>query len=98
MDSDKKTLVRGQIFSVEDGNVVVEWYHFGENVAYEFAVQLWLDQSGQSQFARALGLSEGLGPDAMCDVLKKHFSSYFAVREFADANAVPYELRRDLRP
>ena len=98
MDSDKKALVRGQIFSVEEGMVVVEWYHFGENVAYEFAVQLRLDQRGQSQFAKALGLSEGLGPDALCDVLKKHFGSYFAVREFADANAVTYELRREMRP
>jgi len=26
---------RGQIFTVEDGVVVIEHYHFGEDVAYE---------------------------------------------------------------
>ena len=89
---------RGQIFTVEDGVVVVEWYHFGEDVAYEFAVQIRFDQTGQAQIAAAMHLTDAPAPDTLMSILKERFGSYQAVRDFADAKGVPYEAPRDMQP
>lgn len=98
MEIERDTNTRGQIFTVENGMVVVEWYSFGEDVAYEFAVQVRLDQTGQTQIATALDLPDTPAPETLMHILKERFGSYFAVRKFADANGVPYELRRDMQP
>jgi hypothetical protein len=95
---ERGTNTRGQIFTVEDGVVVVEWYDFGEDVDYEFAVQVRLDQTGQMQIATALDLPGASDPQALMEILKERLGSYFAVREFADAKGISYELRRDLQP
>ena len=89
---------RGQIFTVEDGVVVVEWYSFGEDVAYEFAKQIRLNHVGQTQMSAALGITDVPEPEVLKDILKDRFGSYWAVREFADANAVSYEAKTDMWP
>ena len=89
---------RGQIFSVEDGIVVVEWYSFGDDVAYEFAKQVRFDPAGQAQFAVALGFAEAVEPSTLASILKDRFGSYWAVREFADANGIPYAVKTDMQP
>lgn len=89
---------RGQIFTVEGGVIVVEWYHFGEDVAYEYADQLLFDHVGQTQISAALGIVDAPEPEALKDALKGRFGSYQAVREFADANAVSYEAKTDMWP
>lgn len=89
---------RGQIFTVEDGIVVVEWYDFGEDVAFEFAVQLRFDPVAQHTLATALGLPTSVSLSALLQTLEDTFSTYHAVRVFADKNDIPYELRRDLMP
>ena len=91
-------ITRGQIFTVEDGVVVVEWYHFGDDAAYEFAEQVRLNQAGQTQIAMALGLSSTPDPDALMKILKERFRTYFAVREFADAQGIAYEQRTEMSP
>jgi hypothetical protein len=98
MDNEPETNERGQIFTVEDDAVVVEHYHFGEDVAYEFAVQVRLDQNGQALMATALDLPDTTTPDVLLNILKDRFRSHQAVRDFADAHDVPYELKRDMRP
>lgn len=89
---------RGQIFTVEDGIVVVEYYHFGEDVLYEFAEQVRLDQTGQVQMAKALGLTGVIDPQVLAQVLKDKFVTYYAVRDFADGNGVGYQHSRDFSP
>ncbi len=97
--TDKKWTNPGShIFAVENGIVVVEYYHFGENVAYEYTVQVRLNQVGQAAMATALDLPDTPAPDKLLMVLKDRFSTYDAVRDFADAHAVPYELARDFQP
>ena len=51
MDSDQEKNHRGHMFTVEGAEVVVEYYHFGEDVAYEYAEQLRFDDAGQAQIA-----------------------------------------------
>jgi hypothetical protein len=89
---------RGQIFTAEDGVVVVEWYHFGEDVAYEYADQLLFDQAGQGQIAAVLGIIDMPTPEALKDILKERFGSYQAVRDFADGNTIPYKVKTDMWP
>ena len=98
MSNPKWTSPGSHSFAVENGIVVTEYYHFGENVAYEYAMQVRLDQSGQAAIAKALGLSDTPAPEALCMILKDRFITYDAVREYADAHAVPYELVRDFQP
>lgn len=98
MEIQRDTNTRGQIFTVEDGIIVVEWYCFGEDVAYEFAVQVRLNQTGQTQIATALDLPNTPAPETLMGILQERFGSYFAVRKFADIKGVSYELRRDLWP
>ena len=89
---------RGQIFKAEDDVVVVEWYDFGEDVAYEFAVQLRFDAANQAKLADALGMSEEIQPPLLADTLKDRFGNYWAVRQFADERDIPYEVARDFQP
>ena len=93
-----ETNTRGQIFTVEEDVIVVEHYHFGENVAYEYAEEVRLDQIGQAQIAAALDLNDTPTPDKLLQLLKKRFGTQQAVRDFADAHAVPYELKTDFQP
>ena len=89
---------RGQIFSAEDGEVVAEFYHFGEDADYEFAVQVRFDAVGQAQLAGLLGLESAPEPEALAALLKARFVTYYAVRDFADKNGVPYTHQRDFQP
>lgn len=98
MTDENKPTMRGQIFTVEDGTVVVEHYSFGEDVAYEYAVQVRFDVSGQAAMASALQLAEPHTPEMLLKVLKDRFGSYQAVRAFADEHGIAYEHRRDFQP
>ena len=98
MDSGQEKNERGQIFSVEGAEVVVEYYHFGEDVAYEYAAQLRFDNSGQAQMKVALDLPSSTTPQELSATLKSRFKTYDAVRDFADANGVAYQRQTDFQP
>jgi hypothetical protein len=98
MDDKSETNTRGQIFTIEDDVLVVEHYHFGENVAYEYAEQVRLDHVGQAQMAAALKLAETPAPSILLQLLKERFGTQQAVRDFADAHGVPYERKTDFQP
>ena len=98
MDSGQEKSERGQIFSVEGEEVVVEYYHFGEDVAYEYAVQIRLDNAGQAQMKVALDLPATRKPQELAAMLKRRFKTYDAVRDFADANGVAYQKQTDFQP
>lgn len=48
--------------------------------------------------AIALELSQTPTPDAILKLLKDRFKTHQAVRDFADANGVEYELKTDFQP
>ena len=98
MDSEPEKNERGQIFSVEGDEVVVEYYHFGEDVAYEYAAQLRFDGSGQAQMAAALDLPATTKPEELSTTLQTRFRTYDRVRDFADANGVAYRAHTDFQP
>lgn len=82
----------------DSGNLIVEWYAFGDNEPYESANILTFDKPSQGLFARALGPLPSSGPDAFLNALAERFSSYFAVREFADLEGIPYTHEVDFEP
>jgi hypothetical protein len=82
----------------DDGTVVVEWYDLANDRPYESASTLLFDAQGQRGLIRALGLPSTTDSNALVDSLGVRFDSYFAIRQFADDEKVPYELKVDFDP
>lgn len=91
-------ITRGQIFAAEDGLVLIEDYHFGENVAYEYATQMWLDQAGQMMMIALLDVPDMPDPQALSQLLKDRFQTFEVARQFADDHNIPYEIKTDMQP
>ena len=98
MDSGPEKSQRGHTFTVEGAEVVVEYYHFGEDVAYEYAEQLRFDAAGQAQITSVLDLPATTKPEELSAVLKNRFRTYDSVREYADAKGIAYERQTDFQP
>lgn len=80
------------------GNLVGEWYCFGEDVAYEFANQLIFSKSAQAGLGGVLGKAPGTNATAIVEALGRRFSSYWEIAEFVDAKGVPHERKVDFWP
>lgn len=89
---------KGHTFIVEDGVVVADYYHFGADVDYEFAVQIRFGPDAQERLADLLVLAQPVSPDALAEALRDRFGSYYATRDFADENGISYEALRDMWP
>jgi hypothetical protein len=89
---------KGHTFIVEDGAVVADYYHFGADVDYEFAVQIRFGPDAQERLAELLVLAQQVSPDALAEALRDRFGTYYATRDFADENGISYEARRDMWP
>ena len=89
---------KGHTFIVEDGAVVADYYHFGADVDYEFAVQIRFGPDAQERLAELLGLGQRVSPDALAEALRDRFGTYYVTRDFADENGIGYEERRDMWP
>ena len=98
MDIEPGKTQRGHTFIVEGAEVVVEYYHFGEGVAYEYAEQLRFDDGGQAQMSSALDLPATTKPEELSAVLKNRFGTYDSVRAYADAEGVAYQAQTDFQP
>lgn len=98
MDENSTPNLRGQIFTLEGDMLVVEHYHFGDNVAYEYAEQVRFDRSSQGQIAAAIDLPDSVEPEILLQRLKEQFGTQSAVRDFADAHAITYDLKTDFQP
>ena len=98
MDSGPEKTQRGHIFTVEGAEVVVEYYHFGEDVAYEYAEQLRFDDAGQAQMTSALDLPAKTKPEELSAVLRNRFGTYDGIRAYADAKGVAYQAQTDFQP
>ncbi len=76
------------------GELVVTWYHHGEDADYEFAKELVFDENGMVALRGAPA-----GDDAdLLRMLAGRFRSYWQVRDHADAHGIPYTMRTDWWP
>lgn len=94
----KAAITRGQIFSAEGELILIEDYHFGADVVYEYATQMWLDQDGQRMMASALDLTDTTDLEAFAQLLKNRFLTFRAARQFADNHNIPYRQTTDMQP
>ena len=85
--------------SIDDhGQMLVEWYAFGEDAPYESLNSLVFSKPGRDLLAAALGRPSPDNDAALLDALAKRFNSYFDVRQFADSTGIPYKHGVDFCP
>ncbi len=86
------------VYEREDGTVVVEWYDFGDDAPYESATTLIFDAESQVQLKSVFGLAAVASREAIVRKIAEQFDSYFEIRKFADATAIPYERKVNFWP
>jgi hypothetical protein len=86
------------IYHDEAGKLVVEWHDFGEDAPYESANMIRFDAASQDALAGALDSAAPPAGAALVDALAARFRSYFEIRAFAEAEAIPFEAEVDFRP
>ena len=82
----------------EPGELVVEWYDFGDHAPYESANLIIFDPSAQTELRRALGLSPHGNSDDLLAQLPSRFASYFEVKKFAAGHAIAFRAETDFQP
>jgi hypothetical protein len=80
------------------GALVAEWHDFGEDAPYESANMIRFDAASQDALAGALDSAAPPAGGAPIDALAARFRSYFEIRAFAEAEAIPFEAEVDFRP
>ena len=91
-------MTRGQIFTNDGELLLIEDYHFGDDVAYEYATQIRFDQVAQRAIADALDLADVSDVSTLSKTLKTRFVTFKAARQFADLHGIPYKLTKDMQP
>jgi hypothetical protein len=86
------------LYHDEAGKLVVEWHDFGEDAPYESANMIRFDAASQDALAGALDSAAPPAGAALIAALAARFRSYFEIRAFADAEAIPFEAEVDFRP
>jgi hypothetical protein len=86
------------IYSRDLEQLVVEWHDFGDDVPYESANKLVLNEDQQRQLAFILGAPEGISMLSLAERLAERFDSYFDVRAFLDENHLSYSHEVDFTP
>ena len=76
------------------GEVVVEWYHHGEDAAYEFANQLVF---APAHVPALLGATPGDDAELL-RMLAARFQTYWQVSDHAGALRIPFSKRTDFWP
>ena len=90
---------RGESIKIgDDGQIVVEWYDFGDDVPYESANMLLFDEKSWRQLAGAIGCADGIDALALAEAVAERFGSYFAIRDYVDSAGLPYEREVDFNP
>lgn len=82
----------------EAGDLVVEWHDFGEDAPYESANMIRFDAASQDALAGALDSAAPPAGAALLAALAARFRTYFEIRAFADAQAIPFVAEVDFRP
>jgi len=86
------------IYYDEAGSLVIEWHDFGEEAPYESANTIRLDAASQDALSGAVDSAAMPSGEALLHALAARFRSYFEIRAFADAEAIPFEAEVDFRP
>jgi hypothetical protein len=89
---------RGHSAYMRGGELVVEWYDFGEDAPYESANLIIFDTAGRAALARSLGLAEGADDAALLDCIQARFPSWFEVKSFALREGVAFRSEVDFMP
>ena len=82
----------------EAGKLVVSWHDFGPDAPYESANMIRFDAASQDALAGALDSAAPPAGEGLLQALAARFRSYFEVRAFASAQAIPFEAEVDFRP
>jgi len=82
----------------EAGKLVAEWHDFGEDAPYESANMIRFDAASQDALAAALDSAAPLAGEALLHALAARFRTYFEIRAFALAQAIPFDAEVDFRP
>ena len=80
------------------GDLVVEWYDFGEHAPYESANLIVFAPASQRRLAEALGLDTARSADALAAELASRFSTVFQVREFAETCGASFSRETNFWP
>ena len=79
------------------GDLVVEWYDFGDDAPYESANLLILDGTGQRALAAAMG-ADAAPPGDLAAKVAAEFASWFELRAFLDAWGITARSETDFQP
>jgi hypothetical protein len=80
------------------GELVVEWYDFGEDAPYESANLIVFDAAAQRELAGRLGADPAIGADELAALVASRFGSYFEARQFAADHAIAFRAEVDFTP
>jgi hypothetical protein len=83
-------------YRADDGTLVVEWEEYRDSAPYDHCDSLIFNNEQEFLLRAALGDHEA--SKSTTAILAERFQSYWAVRAFADSNAVIYEYRVDFWP
>lgn len=79
-------------------DLMVEWYDFGEQAPYESANLLIFGRAAQLRLAAAIDAEVTLSPHILSNWVATRFASYFEVKAFALAQAIPFETEVNFDP
>lgn len=82
----------------EAGDLLIEWYNFGEDVAYEYVSIMVFDSSARRAFATALGLEDSADAEALIEALAARFRFFFDIEQFATRLGIACGSRTDFSP
>lgn len=81
----------------DNGALHVDWYNFGEDVAYEYVSRMTFDPAGQRALAAALGAAGGTADDLL-DALAARLHFVFEVEAFAKLHGIAFTRSTDFSP
>jgi hypothetical protein len=79
-------------------DLVVEWYDFGDDAPYESANLLVFDRPAQLSLIALLEELPNQTPHGFAAELAARFHSYFEIKDFAEANGIPFATETDFYP
>lgn len=83
---------------IRDGDLVVDWYDFGDHAPYESGNFLIFEPVARAALAAAMELPADTVPEAHAAFVAGRFDSYFEVRAFADERKLAYRHEVDFWP
>jgi hypothetical protein len=83
-------------YYTDDGQLVIEWYNFGEDAPYESADMISFGEDSQSKIADRLGCAKG--HIQLLKSLAASFTTYWAIKKWVRAERIAYVHSVDFMP